>query len=520
VERSVLIADGNTGRGQRLLEACTIAGFPSSLAGQGAQALEMALSEPPAVLVARVDLPLLEATRLAEILRANPRTGDLRLVFLGDEPSDATVGDVWLPETTSPDRVVERIADLLATQARMDDLDAATRSGGEARGRLSQMPLVDLLQLFLRSRRSGRLVLQRQGDDWSGAEVEDGCITLRDGDVIQASCGAVESEKALFRLLAWAEAEFVFSPADIQEPPTILTPTRALLQEGLRQRSEWDRLATKLPPLSAEVRLCVKSSELPNIVHPLTQEVLLLLELYARVRDVVDQCSFPDYQVLRTLHTLAERQIVSVGRSGPASTPGLARDEAAGLFDAAQARRLREWMSGQSGGDTPRRDAKLLVTSADPGSLPDLLHLMAQVPGVQMSREVERGEFTSDDLLPLARVQVDDEVGVELIHVPRDVDFAAFWPVAARGAVATLLLLAGSVGNAVRRLDPVNEALEEFPRSRTFHVVLLRKGERVSPDELRENLSLIDEASLFLLPLESRKDPRAVLRGLFSRVVP
>ena len=64
------------------------------------------------------------------------------------------------------------------------------------------------------------------------------------------------------------------------------------------------------------------------------------------------------------------------------------------------------------------------------------------------------------------------------------------------------------------------EVLGEIPRARTFHVVLLRKGERISPDELRENLSLIDEASLFLLPIESGKEPASLLRGLFSRIVP
>jgi hypothetical protein len=64
------------------------------------------------------------------------------------------------------------------------------------------------------------------------------------------------------------------------------------------------------------------------------------------------------------------------------------------------------------------------------------------------------------------------------------------------------------------------ELLGQIPRARTFHVVLLRKGERISPDELRANLSLIDEASLFLLPLESGKEPTPLLRGLFSRILP
>jgi hypothetical protein len=51
-------------------------------------------------------------------------------------------------------------------------------------------------------------------------------------------------------------------------------------------------------------------------------------------------------------------------------------------------------------------------------------------------------------------------------------------------------------------------------------VVLLGKDERIAPDELRENLALIDEASLFLLPTESGKDPQTLLRSLFARVMP
>jgi hypothetical protein len=50
--------------------------------------------------------------------------------------------------------------------------------------------------------------------------------------------------------------------------------------------------------------------------------------------------------------------------------------------------------------------------------------------------------------------------------------------------------------------------------------MLVRKGERALPEELRENLSLFDEASLFLVPLESAKEPRLLLRSLLARILP
>ena len=71
-----------------------------------------------------------------------------------------------------------------------------------------------------------------------------------------------------------------------------------------------------------------------------------------------------------------------------------------------------------------------------------------------------------------------------------------------------------------RRIQPIAQVLARLPRARTFHVVLLAKQDRIAPDELRENLALIDEASLFLLPLEGRREPLALLRTLFTRVLP
>ena len=43
---------------------------------------------------------------------------------------------------------------------------------------------------------------------------------------------------------------------------------------------------------------------------------------------------------------------------------------------------------------------------------------------------------------------------------------------------------------------------------------------RISPEELRDNLSLIDDASMCLLPITNGKASHNSLRSLFSRVVP
>ncbi len=520
VNRLVLIADGNTGRGRRLAAACERAGVPCVTGPHGAAALEMALSERPGLVVAQVDLPLVDAPKLAEILRANPRTRRSRFLFLGGESGagSAGPGDLQLPAAADTDSIVRAIEELIGRQDRLDAVDRAAAEGEPVQGDLALVGLPDLLSMFQVNRASGRLRLDYAGEE----ERPPGVILIRDGDVLQAETGATSNEKALFRLFAWRQGSFAFEPGTIDEPAFIATTTRLLIQEGMRQVEEWDRLSTKLPPLDARVKLRLRSGDLPNIVHPLTQEVLLLLELYSSVREVVDHCSFPDYQVLRTLATLDDREIVEVGRVPvPSSVQAHSEDADAGdlhaLFNDAQLRRLQEWI-GTGPGEPPA--AKLIVAGSDPEALPDFAFLLSGIPGAVLTPRMREGRVRPNDLETIGTLDAGSGVRLEFVHVPRSELFAPIWALAGHRALGTLFLLNGRVAEAADRVAPMAEVLSDLPRARTFHVAMLRKGERISPDELRENLTLIDEASLFLLPVESAKAPIALLRGLFSRVVP
>ncbi len=511
----VLIADGDIERAKRLEEVCAARGWTPRRSPHGAAALELALSELPHVVVAARDLPLIDARKLAEILRSNPRTQTVRFLFLGAsaDGGPAPIGDDAMPLGADPTDVAGRIEAILAQQARIRAMDRGEGDDREVEGKLSQIPLPDLLQLFHLNRRTGTLELTRR--DGEGRE-EHARIHVRDGNVIQARVGAVEAEKALFRLLAWRSGSFAFTQSRSSIPPRIQTPTRALLMEGMRQLDEAERLRQSLPPGDAQVSLRVKTSELPNVVHPLTQEVLLLLEIYSRVQDVVDRCSYPDYQVLRTLHTLVERGLVQLRRGPAAAAP----TGAPGLFSPAQARRLREWLDAQATHGPGELDAKLLVVGAEPAATHDFVRLLRGLPGATIEGEFARGRFNRDDLARIGRLPVDGEVGIELVHVPVSPRCAPLWPLVGHGALGSLFLLAGNVRQAAVSLDGPASALRTLPRARSFHVMLLRKDERSAPEEIQENLSLLDDSSLFLVPLESGRDPRALLRALFARILP
>ena len=513
---TVLIADGDFQRGKRLAAACEQLGLGANVATHGAAALEVALLKPPTVLIAQLGLPLIDGAQLGEILQANPRTRAIGVIYLADNSVEAGRESVG-GETVGPpidSEAVARRAQALVEERVQGEAGSGSQSDdvGGVEGQLSQLPLADLLQLFHVSQKNGSVDVRRGGE--LGA-ADSGRILLRAGEIVHAEIGSLAAEKSLFRLLAWDRGEFKFEPGAVTEESTLDKPTRALLQEGLRQNQELALRADILPPLDSSVHLKIHRSSLPVVIHPLTQEVLLVLEAYSRVGDVVDHCSFPDYQVLRTLHTLVERGMVELREaSADVEQPVVAKR----LFSHAPGARLREWMGIDTLDANEIRDARLLVVAADPAGSREFSRLIGNLPGAELRDSAESD--SPDRLGVLGRLAVDDEVGIEFAEVPADPRFSALWPLVGSGAVGILMVLTGPVAAALEVVRPAFETLRALPRARIFHLLLLEKDATVEADALRENLSVFDDSSLFLIPIGKGSTAEVLLREMFIRILP
>lgn len=518
---SILIADGQAARAEGIARAFEAAGRPVTLAANGAAALELALSQPPRMLVVHAELPLVDAAKLSEILRANPRTRHVHLLVLGREGrrgATAALGDEWLDESAPAAAVVATAARMLERQARLEELDLGAHEASLLEGSLLDLRPAELLQMLHLRRASGRLTLATAREAARSATAR---LGLASGEIQSVELGSVHGEKALFRILEWTEGSFRFEPGAVDGPASLKGPTRALLAEGRRQLEEWQRLAAKLPPLESPIRLRVARGELPPVLHPLTQEVLGLIEQASRVGDVLDQCSQSDYQVLRTLHTLAERGIIEFGRARIAPPESIAH----ALFSEAQVRRLRGFVQADRRSGAPLPNAKLLVVAANEGAIRRFEELLEKIPGAELApvpspRSDGRPGDSKRPLNALGRLAVDGELSIDLIHLPAESAFAPLWAFAAHHALGTIVLHDARMGASASELKDVSSALANQPGARTFHVVLLGAGERVPPEELRRNLALLDSASLFLLPLDPAKDPSSLVRSLFARIVP
>jgi len=137
-----------------------------------------------------------------------------------------------------------------------------------------------------------------------------------------------------------------------------------------------------------------------------------------------------------------------------------------------------------------------------------------------LAEEFRGGRYSAEDLLPLGRLSVDPTLAIQLVHVPVGAAYAPIWPVVAHGALGSLVVLSSGERDAEERIAPVTETLRRLPLTRVFHLLLLRKGERLVPEELQEKMARLDDSSLFLLPLEGGKDTTGLLRTMLGRILP
>ena len=502
---TVLIADSDPARGERLARACAALGLRAPIALHGASALEQALALQPEALVVEIDLPLIDGPRLAQILRANPRTAALAMLFIANaEHAEPSAEGSVLPGHSDPDTIAHFVLGILEKRRaeRAHDGDADGADAGAMDGSLGPLTPAELLELFHVNLQNGCLELTRG----RGRGRQRGAIHLREGQVVHAHVGSVKGEKAFLRLLGWDRGRFSFRPGTESTEATIDRPTRALLREGLRQGAEWKRLAAELRPRGARARLRVSRASLPAVLHPLTQEVLMVLEITDRIDEVLDRCSFPDYQVLGTLSTLVRRGLVDL-RRGPG--PGRGRHAAS----ASAAARLRDRLIA-SGAPAEGADAKVLVATASDGALRALGALLSRAGGASLAPP---GPLRG--VGPIGRLDLDDDCGIEWLAVSADPRFAPIWPLAAHGALALVLLHAGPARDSCAALREVQSCFAELPGARLIHLQLQEKGEPTAAD-LCERIGVADTRHVATFSLDDPKQLRVALDGLLGRLAP
>ena len=507
----ILVADFDDARGKAHAEALAARGYVVDRVPHGAAALEVALERVPDVLIAPIDLPVIEGERLAEILRGNPRTRHVSFLFFVQDELDAPMGmdprDGFVVAPWSEEDVLEHIESAGERAPRAEE-----RSDTEIEGKLTQISLVDLLQIFQMNKRSGSVRIWRSGAGGSGT------ILVQNGQILDAKVpladgSRIVGEKALYRLLTWREGRFEFVPGDVPDGGRIHKPSRALLLEGMRQMDEWDKLRRRLPGSGVRLMLDCPRDEVDKGGEALVAEVLDAVEAYRRVGEVVDHCPYPDYFVMQTVHELLEQGVLARDTTSDAPVTGGQRQE--GVFSPSQLRRLSEWAQREQPGGV----VKVLVLISGADEVRDFHAALRECPDFMSDPRVVRMPDRLGRLATLGHFPLGEGASVRLIALPADPLYTHLREVAAHGMLGAIVLPRAPFGPGLEGTEKALQRMQELAPSRTVQLIVQGSNDDLT-DGVRARLGELEGGAVFVLPPDGSTNRTSVLRNVFSRIVP
>lgn len=323
-KKKILLVDADP-RSMRVVEvSLRKAGYNVTCAEDGQAALDIIEAQAPSLVLCDTKLPKVDGYTLVRRLKDRVESASIPVIFLATARSveDKIRGlELGVEDfLTKPIFVRELLSRVNVVLARRAQESIATQKPSTVRSRfagsIQEMTVVDLLQTFEASRKSGSITFK------SGPRL--GCVWFEDGKVIDAEVGALRGEEAVFRLLVWSEADFEvdFGPMERDDIVDLATP--ALLMEGMRRADEWGRLVEQLPPLGTVFEvdhegLLDRLTEIPDELNG----ILRLLDGRRSLSDVVDDSPFEDVSTLATLSKLYfEGLLVPVTAPPPESVAG------------------------------------------------------------------------------------------------------------------------------------------------------------------------------------------------------
>lgn len=443
--KRVLLAEPDKESAKTLGLALKDRGMEVLYAKDGPVALQKALEGDPDVIVTEIVLPLLNAVKIAQILKSNPKAREVPIVFL----SSGDINPAYLPyfqnsvikKPYNLDEVLTRIdASLRKSETAMEVQDEAK----EIEGNLAQMSLVDILQIFSMNKKSGALVVRRE------ETFEEGMIFLQSGEIINATAGIAKGEKALYRLLGWSSGKFEYIPKNFNPGENIGKAMDSLLMEGMRQLDEWKRMAAEFPPVDATVILKIDPSRIPKNLRPMTKEVISLLSYYKKVEDVINNSTSSDYDVMMTINALLSKGVIGISAAA-----GAKDKKAEPLLTAEEAFAIKESLGAPFREGYNMDIVKIPVFCNHVDHAKVLSDVLSDMGGFSLEKDFFRDGSNGQFIGELGRIKASDNITLLFIVFPTDLSASPLWPSLLGDAIGALLLRDEAIDNVNKEIMDV-----------------------------------------------------------------
>ncbi len=301
--RLILIADRDKESAVQLGEVLKKRGYGVIYTYDGSNSIEVVITHLTDLVFYDAALPLIHYKKFIQIVRSNPRTMHIPIIIIGratDRIGFSSLTESKINKPYDIDSVVSMVDNIFH---KIDTADMLKSTNKAFEGKLTEISLPDLLQVFSLNKKTGVLKI-RSADN-------DGSIYLRNGDIVHSHIGRVFGEKAIFRLLGVTEGDFVFQPDIMSEQISIRATLDNILMEGMRQLDETRRLIKE--HFNEDMLYVVNEQKIRELtgLHPIAEEVISELRHPRRLNELLDRLNFTDLEILTTLNSLINSTVVN-----------------------------------------------------------------------------------------------------------------------------------------------------------------------------------------------------------------
>lgn len=310
----ILIADDDEKVVALLKSSLRRAGYETTLAANGVEALEFAKKEQPDLILADITMPEMDGFELCRLIREDPVTTHIPFVFLTakgelhDKVAGLNLGaDDYISKPFHISEVTARIKTILQRMTVMAQR-ADESEESDLTGNLEQMQLAEVIQTLTMSQKTGGLKITNDAQ-------RVGKIYFDNGNIIQASLGNHKSEEAVYRILIWEEGYFEFDSRDRSVQFPIQVSMNSLLMEGFNQREEYLKYKKAMPSFTNVLNVRGRISA--HSIKPTSQKVLALIDGQRTIQQVID-ASFLNYLLtVKIIYTLLKKDTLEIKEQDP-----------------------------------------------------------------------------------------------------------------------------------------------------------------------------------------------------------
>ena len=508
-KKILILAEGNktVASLQRVLEDSD---FSVSLYPNSTEKINLVLKKEPDLIIVNLEKLEEEEYKLCEMLRNNPSTYKIPFILL--TPKDL-YGDAVPKFVTSSDRfilkpfnyymVLSFVNQILSVLEREEILSSSFEK--TIKGDLSQIPLTDLIQIFLLTKKSGLLTISNP----SGIAK----IHFHKGSIVTAQIGNIHGIKAVFRIMTLKDGHFEFDPNKPSKKINVTMNTEGLLLEGMRQIDEVENIKKSFPPLETKIVLNKESDVLSLKSSRILHEILELTQSPITIKEVIDKSVSWDLDVYEGLRILFENNILIPAETRKKETiktvdPLIYKEE---FF------KLRSFFKPVPWTDVEIISAKLVLLVKSHELEKDFVRsLSAGFEEFNPDRNIYRsgGEFSD-----VGSFRITEKAFFSIFLFPAAKKFSPLWELLSQNRIGTIMLLESENPSSYTDLKDAAQFLSN--NNPIIYAVSVPASDisNISTESLQKNFTLPSSADIIPYTDSDPASIKTAIRRLIEKII-